>query len=73
MKWYRGSPTTPGWYWYRPHDWRERNRQKPYTYPTIVRLHGQGGELYTQTGFAVPDLAPCEWAGPIPEPKEGVG
>ena len=71
MKWHRGSPTTPEWNWYRPLSWRERNeRQKLPPYPAMVRLHGQGGELYTQAGFAVPDFAPCEWAGPIPGPEE---
>jgi len=73
MKWHRGSPTTPGWYWYRPQHWEWRNGEgEAFQYPRCLKLTGRGGELYTeQDDIAVPDLAPCEWAGPIPEPTEG--
>ena len=75
MKWHRGSPTTPGWYWYRPERWEELNEKHPRVdkhYPRCLRLVVENEGLYTERdGLALPDLTPCEWAGPIPEPTEG--
>lgn len=55
MTWTATKPTQSGWYWYRRNVWQ-----------MIVYLDDTG-YVY---GFSQQTLH-GEWAGPIPEPKEG--
>lgn len=63
MKWTKELPTKPGWYW-----------AKQYAdVKTIVQVADYDGELCVKVGnvnIGVNRIAvPCEWAGPIKEPK----
>ena len=65
MIWTTKKPTKVGWYWYRNDEgsvWIERvvrrNRR--------LALEGTAGYIYLSTRY------PGQWAGPIPEPTEGL-
>ena len=57
MKWTKEKPTEEGWYW-----------KRDYNGIDIVFVRWYARKLCI-TNWEIPD--DVEWAGPIPEPKEG--
>lgn len=65
LEWTRQAPQAPGWYWCR------NDISKP-VIENIKKNHGNGDLYATFMGrnLSVADGSGCEWAGPIPPPKE---
>lgn len=60
LVWSTEKPTEKGWYWWRREGWSERI--------TYVTVHD--GCWFEHLSLP---LNQCEWAGPIPRPKEREG
>jgi hypothetical protein len=61
LVWGRDFPKVKGWYWF-------RDKAMPLSgYARVIEIDPSYLEL---SNFAMDSASQCEWAGPIPEPKE---
>lgn len=67
MKWKKGLPTAPGWYWRRQASrWLKGEEVEV----TMVRVRNYAGALAIDNSYLQgwKSMEGAEWAGPIPEP-----
>ncbi len=66
LTWTSKRPDKAGWYWFRD---AEENSA------VVVQIHelGKDSPLFVESyGWLTDDVMNGEWAGPLPEPQEGV-
>ena len=61
-EWSKTPPTKAGWYWWRPAPGHEAIMER-------YDMTANGLGMWDQYG-AIHQLAPGQWAGPVPEPEE---
>ena len=65
LRWTKGVPTKPGWYWWRCEGFT--------AHPIVVYVYHGRDELYVELPYAELKATLSvggEWAGPIEKPKE---